>query len=119
MSKDNKTHLSKEARIKLRENSLIDLYHFPIFLSPTWRIIYQEAARGNELLIFGETKPTVVSEPENDRIDIVLEKILKSDSLTDIKDLINTLLSTEKWILKRILKKTYESWSYENKCSLN
>lgn len=120
----NKKIRSPQSPSHLRESALSGVYSTPLFLSPIWRVIFQEAMRGHDLLFDGEIyrsslEKNRISTMEEDHLSEVGLHLLQSSSLRDMKSLINSLSSQQKVRLGKIFQCTLTRWKKENLNSLN
>ena len=117
-------------RNPLSENALSSLYEKPDFLPPLWRIIYQEAVRGNHVLFenvpearYASRTITIgrpgVSKSISKDLSKTVTKIFKSSSITEMKQIINKLNRQEKDVLFLMYERAIVSWKKQLKASLN
>lgn len=100
------------------DTSIISLYDHPSFLSPLWRVIYQEAMRGHHLL-FAEQKSSprtrstlgfTYTKKELENAEDTSVEILQLNQLGLIKKSIDALNEKERLLLFRIYKTQLATW---------
>ena len=113
----------------INESTLSKLYEGPSFLSPTWRVIFQEAVRGNHILFDSlpgyqkMTRLTLHRVQIQDLASRALEekfaKVLQSDCFSDIQSVIREMTPQQQSLLFVLYKRVIESWKVRHKNSLN
>ena len=108
----------------LREDVLTDLYDTPEFLPPLWRVIYQEAMRGHDILFpslaFSDEPLTEITiEADELQISEISCTIMAASDLSEMKRLIARLSPEQKKTLRRILRCTFHRWQHTHRRSLN
>jgi len=108
----------------LREDTLADLYETPDFLPPLWRVIYQEAMRGHDIL-FPLVSPSdditlgELDSNDDSHISDISCQIMAASDLSEMRVLIKRLQPTQVNTLRRILRCTFHRWQHSHRQSLN
>ena len=100
------------------DTSIISLYEHPRFLSPIWRVIYQEGMRGHHLLFTEQknsprTRSTLgltYTKKELENAENTSVKILQLNQLGPMKKAIDALNEKERLLLFRIYKTQLGTW---------
>ena len=104
------------------EGMLLEQYSHPAFLPPLWRIIFQEAMRGNHLLfsrsLVSEALLNSKIEVQDDLVEFCVHLYAAPD-LKTIQAMIKLLPRHEQIQLFHIYLRQMESIRSENKASLN
>lgn len=107
----------------LREDALSDLYETPEFLPPLWRVIYQEAMRGHDILFpanLGEDQRSDAHTPADDaQISEISYQLMAASDLAEMRGLISRLQPLQKKTLRRVLRCAFTRWQHTHRQSLN
>ncbi len=110
------------------ESSLQELYARPSFLNPTWRILFQEAMRGNHLLFKGlitQRSNTPAdrltlrnqTEAESERYQALIDAacaIFQSSNLAHMRLILASLTQEDRQRLFYIYKNQIRRWQKKN-----
>ncbi len=106
----------------LSEDLLLDQYAQPAFLPPLWRVIFQEATRGNHMLFSKPLLQAVGDEaseakgcPSNDSLEEFCVHLFAAPDLKTIRSMIGFLPTHEQKQLFVIYLKMMQSLREENK----
>lgn len=117
-------------RNQILENSMFSIYQNPDFLPPLWRVIYQEAIRGHHVLFdhipqssYGARTLTLgrpgAQSGLSENILETIADIIKSSSITEMKEIINKLSRQEREVLFFIYQRAIRQWQNKLKSTLN
>lgn len=117
-------------RNSVAESAMLSLYENPDFLPPLWRVIYQEAVRGNHVLFENvpqssySARAATLSRPGvntgiSENLQITVTRIFRSSSITEMKAIIKGLNRQEKDALFLIYERAINTWKMQLKASLN
>lgn len=114
-------------KLNQSEGILLEQYLYPDFLPPLWRIIFQEAMRGNHL-IFSRSLQTECFEDSirfsenlvnDDTLADFCANLYAAPDLRTIKSMISLLPKIEQKQLFHVYLRQMQSLREENKMSLN
>ncbi|MFW7378338.1 MAG: hypothetical protein ACOH5I_05995 [Oligoflexus sp.] len=108
----------------LREDALADLYETPSFLPPLWRVIYQEAMRGHDILfpqntLIDESGLAPLAEQQEIQISDVSCQLMAASDLSEMRRLIGQLQPPQRITLKKVLLHTFDRWQHSHRQSLH
>ncbi len=118
-----------KSNASMQEGAFLSLYQFPRFLNPTWRVIYQEAVRGNHLIFKNFLAADRIQRLTLDRIswhqnhcdevEQCFAAMLLSSDMKEIIRLAKSISAKNQTLLYDIYQRTIQNWSWDLKNSLN
>jgi hypothetical protein len=108
----------------LRENALTELYQTPSFLSPIWRVIYQEAMRGHDLLFNGDLwqsreLPAAPFTADAKQMAETSCRLMKASNLSEMRRIISCLTQPQRQNLRRLVRLNLCRWQQAHQQSLH